>query len=146
MVPSAVYPTAQSPAVHSSQQYGVVVARSPVLSSYGPYGSVFLSPSMVPYHGWSPYPVGESKSTISNFMPYLVHALFNCMMSPSGNGWPGCLSKCSTFYGVEFSVWSNPTISTGVRFPWTISTFTSLFRCFKRLPKRTVISREAWPT
>lgn len=56
---SAVYPAAQSPAVHSSQQYGVVVARSPVLSSYGPYGSVLLSPSMVPYHGRSPYPVGE---------------------------------------------------------------------------------------
>ncbi|XP_030551441.1 zinc finger CCCH domain-containing protein 58-like isoform X2 [Rhodamnia argentea] len=88
---SAVYPAAQSPAVHSSQQYGVVVARSPVLSSYGPYGSVLLSPSMVPYHGWSPYPatVGPvaSPSTQPSTGSSSVYGV--TQLSPPVSGFPG---------------------------------------------------------
>ncbi|KAJ0092261.1 hypothetical protein Patl1_25111 [Pistacia atlantica] len=51
-----VYPPVQSP---SAQQYGVMVARPPLLpSSYvqGPYGPMLVSPGMVPYQSWSPYP------------------------------------------------------------------------------------------
>lgn len=46
-----------------SQQYGIVVARPPLPpGSYvqTPYGHVLLPPSMVPFPGWSPYPVGET--------------------------------------------------------------------------------------
>jgi len=59
-----LYRTMQSPSVPSSQQYGVMVARPPLLpGSYvqGPYGPVLLSPSLVPYPSWSPYPVGQWK-------------------------------------------------------------------------------------
>lgn len=57
-----LYPPVQSPSVPSAQQYGVVVARPPLLhSSYvqGPYGPVLVSPGMVPFQGWSPYAVGR---------------------------------------------------------------------------------------
>jgi len=57
-----LYPSVQSPSVPSSQQYGVMVARPPLLpGSYvqGPYGPVLLSPSVVPYPSWNPYPVGQ---------------------------------------------------------------------------------------
>ncbi|PQM36075.1 zinc finger CCCH domain-containing protein 34 [Prunus yedoensis var. nudiflora] len=53
----ALYQTVQSPSV-SSQQYGVVFARPPLLpGSYvqSPYGQVLLSPGTIPFPGWSPY-------------------------------------------------------------------------------------------
>lgn len=66
-VPTAVpgpplYPTVQSPSAPSTQQYGLLVARPPLLpSSYvqGPYGPVLVSPGMVPVQGWNPYQVGR---------------------------------------------------------------------------------------
>ncbi|XP_041027777.1 zinc finger CCCH domain-containing protein 34-like [Juglans microcarpa x Juglans regia] len=59
MPTQALHPGVQSSSVPSSQQYGVVVARPPLLSgSYvqSPYGPVLL-PSMVPFPGWNSYPV-----------------------------------------------------------------------------------------
>ncbi|EEF45506.1 zinc finger CCCH domain-containing protein 34 [Ricinus communis] len=56
---SALYPNVQSPSVPSTQQYGLVVARPPLLpGSYvqGPYGPMLVSPGVVPYPSWSPYP------------------------------------------------------------------------------------------
>lgn len=55
-----LYPTMQSPSVPSTQQYGIVVARPPLLpSSYvqGPYGPMLFSPGVVSYPSWSSYPV-----------------------------------------------------------------------------------------
>lgn len=60
----ALYQTVQSPPVPPSQPYGVVVARSTLLpGSYvqGPYAPLLVSPGVVPYPSWSPYPVGEWK-------------------------------------------------------------------------------------
>lgn len=64
--PPTVYPPVQSPSVPSAQQYPFVVARPPLLPSPygqgpygGPYGTVLVSPGMVPYQSWSPYPVGR---------------------------------------------------------------------------------------
>lgn len=60
----ALYPALQSPSVAPSQQYGVVVARPPLIpGSYlpGAYSTVLLSPGMVPFSGWGPYPVGENQ-------------------------------------------------------------------------------------
>ncbi|XP_044499900.1 zinc finger CCCH domain-containing protein 58 isoform X2 [Mangifera indica] len=61
--PPTVYPPVQSPSVPSAQQYPFVVARPPLLPSPygqgpygGPYGTVLVSPGMVPYQSWSPYP------------------------------------------------------------------------------------------
>lgn len=54
-----MYSTVQSPSGPSSQQYGVVMARPPLMpGSYvqGPYGPLLLSQG-VP--SWNPYPVGE---------------------------------------------------------------------------------------
>ncbi|XP_023539923.1 zinc finger CCCH domain-containing protein 34-like isoform X3 [Cucurbita pepo subsp. pepo] len=59
----SVYPPVQSPSAHSSQQYGVILARSPMLSSpyvpspYGPipYGPMLVSPGIVQFPSWNPY-------------------------------------------------------------------------------------------
>ncbi|KAG7996089.1 hypothetical protein I3843_01G142200 [Carya illinoinensis] len=59
MPTQTLHPGVQSSSVPSSQQYGVVVARPPLLSgSYvqSPYGPMLL-PSMVPVPGWNHYPV-----------------------------------------------------------------------------------------
>lgn len=59
----AIYPTVQSPSVPSSQQYGVVMARPPLLpGSYvqSPYGPMVLPPGIVPYSGWNPYAASVS--------------------------------------------------------------------------------------
>lgn len=58
-----LYPTVQSPSVPSSQQYGLVVARPPLLPSsyiHGPYSPVLIPPGMVPFPGWSHYPAPVS--------------------------------------------------------------------------------------
>lgn len=68
-----LYQTVQSPSV-SSQSYGaVMVARPPLLpSSYfqSPYGPMLIPPGMVPFSGWSPYPV----SNIC-FLDYIVSCM-----------------------------------------------------------------------
>ncbi|XP_030974783.1 zinc finger CCCH domain-containing protein 34 [Quercus robur] len=59
-VPTPVHaPTLYQSGQSSSQQYGVVLARPPLLSgSYvqNPYPPMIVSPSMVPFPGWSHYP------------------------------------------------------------------------------------------
>ncbi|KAE9602151.1 putative transcription factor C3H family [Lupinus albus] len=57
-IPSTLYPTVQPPSGPSSQQYGVLVARPPLLPGslvQGPYGPMMVSPTMVPFSGWGPY-------------------------------------------------------------------------------------------
>lgn len=57
-LPSPIYPSVQSPSGPSSQQYGVLVARPPLLPGsvvQGPYGPIIMSPTMVPFSGWNPY-------------------------------------------------------------------------------------------
>ncbi|XP_022937429.1 zinc finger CCCH domain-containing protein 34-like [Cucurbita moschata] len=54
----SVYPPVQSPSAHSSQQYGVILARSPMLSSPyvpSPYGPMLVSPGVVQFPSWNPY-------------------------------------------------------------------------------------------
>ncbi|KAB2040137.1 hypothetical protein ERO13_D02G052900v2 [Gossypium hirsutum] len=61
-----LYSMVQSPSSLSSQQYGVVMARPPLMpGSYvqGPYGSLLLSPSMVSFPSWNPYPGLVNSST-----------------------------------------------------------------------------------
>ncbi|KAK3417884.1 hypothetical protein EUGRSUZ_H03871 [Eucalyptus grandis] len=55
VAPPSSYPAMQSPSVPSSQQYGVVMARPPLVPSYvqGPYGPLLVSPSIFP--SWNPY-------------------------------------------------------------------------------------------
>ncbi|XP_075655355.1 zinc finger CCCH domain-containing protein 58 isoform X2 [Castanea sativa] len=59
-VPTPVHaPTLYQSGQSSSQQYGVVLARPPLLSgSYvqNPYPPMIVSPGMVPFTGWSHYP------------------------------------------------------------------------------------------
>lgn len=88
-MPSAIYPTMQSPGP-SSQQYGVVsgnwpVARPALLSgSYvqGTYGPVIFPPGMVPMAGWNPYqvcPVTISVWPAMHIKEYFI--VFNCQMT-----------------------------------------------------------------
>ncbi|KAE8726363.1 Zinc finger CCCH domain-containing protein 58 [Hibiscus syriacus] len=54
-----LYSTVQSLSGPSSQQYGVVMARPPLMpGSYvqGPYGPLLLFPGMIPFPSWNPYP------------------------------------------------------------------------------------------
>ncbi|CAL0334660.1 unnamed protein product [Lupinus luteus] len=71
-VPSPLYPTVQPPSGHSPQQYGVLVARPPLLpGSYvqSPYGPVVLSPAMVPYSGWAPYQATATSTVLPSSTP-----------------------------------------------------------------------------
>ncbi|XVE82095.1 hypothetical protein DITRI_Ditri15bG0119400 [Diplodiscus trichospermus] len=61
-----LYSTVQSPSGPSSQQYGVVMARPPLMSgSYvqGAYGPLMLSPGMVYVPSWTPYAAPVSPGT-----------------------------------------------------------------------------------
>ncbi|XVF38678.1 hypothetical protein REPUB_Repub20aG0122700 [Reevesia pubescens] len=61
-----LYSTVQSPSGPSSQQYGVVMTRPPLMpGSYvqGPYGPLLLSPGMVSVPSWNPYPAPVSPGT-----------------------------------------------------------------------------------
>ncbi|KAE9602001.1 hypothetical protein Lal_00040960 [Lupinus albus] len=57
-VPSPLYPNVQPRSGPSSQQYGVLVAKPPLLPGslvQGPYGPMVVSPTTVPFSGWGPY-------------------------------------------------------------------------------------------
>ncbi|KAJ6430581.1 hypothetical protein OIU84_021889 [Salix udensis] len=89
-----LYPSVQSPSVPSSQQYGVMVARPPLLpGSYvqGPYGPVLLSPSVVPYPSWSPYPAPGSPVASPNTQPAVSSGSVYGMspLSPSAPAYTG---------------------------------------------------------
>uniref|UniRef100_A0A2P2MI58 Uncharacterized protein MANES_03G192500 n=2 Tax=Rhizophora mucronata TaxID=61149 RepID=A0A2P2MI58_RHIMU len=73
----ALYPVVQSPSGPSSQQYGVVVPRPPLIPGYvqGPYGPVLLSPSVIPYPSWSPYPAPVSPGASSGTQPAVGSSL-----------------------------------------------------------------------
>ncbi|KAI5415818.1 zinc finger CCCH domain-containing protein 34 [Lathyrus oleraceus] len=66
-VPSPIYQTVQAPSGPSQQQYGVLVARPPLLHGsfvQGPYGPMVVSPTMVPFQGWSPYQQAPAASPV----------------------------------------------------------------------------------
>ncbi|XP_054804540.1 zinc finger CCCH domain-containing protein 34-like isoform X2 [Prosopis cineraria] len=66
-VPSSFYPTVQPPSGPSSQQYGVMVARPPLLPGslvQSPYGPVVMS--HVPFSGWNPYQAPTSPAIPSS--------------------------------------------------------------------------------
>ncbi|KAL3508067.1 hypothetical protein ACH5RR_033449 [Cinchona calisaya] len=73
----AIYPTVQSPSVHSSQQYGVVAGNWPfprpalLPGSYipGTYGPVLFHPGMVPVPGWTSYPAPVSPAATASTQP-----------------------------------------------------------------------------
>ncbi|XP_030463052.2 zinc finger CCCH domain-containing protein 58 isoform X1 [Syzygium oleosum] len=88
------YPAVQSPSVPSSQQYGVVMARPPLVPSYvqGPYGPLLVSPSMVPFSSWSPYqaPVSPLASSGPQAGPGSSSVYGVTQLSPSAQAfsWP----------------------------------------------------------
>ncbi|KAH8495096.1 hypothetical protein H0E87_018324 [Populus deltoides] len=103
-----LYPTMQSPSVPSSQQYGVMVARPPLLpGSYvqGPYGPVLLSPSLVPYPSWSPYPAPVSPVASPNAQPAIgsgsVYGI--SPLSPSAPAYTGAYQSIPTAKGPSSS-------------------------------------------
>ncbi|XP_061349117.1 zinc finger CCCH domain-containing protein 34 [Gastrolobium bilobum] len=71
-VPSPMYPTVQPPSGPSSQQYGLLVARPPLLPGslvHGPYGPVVVSPAMLPFSGWGPYQGPASSPVLPSSTP-----------------------------------------------------------------------------
>ncbi|XP_030507182.2 zinc finger CCCH domain-containing protein 34 [Cannabis sativa] len=82
-----LYPPMASPSGSSSQQYGVVVARSSMVQgSYvqSPYGPMLISPGMVPFPGWG----GSYMTSIS---PVPSHS----NQPPAGSGQVYGLSQVS---------------------------------------------------
>ncbi|OIW20815.1 hypothetical protein TanjilG_23198 [Lupinus angustifolius] len=70
-MPSPLYPTVQLPS-GPSQQFGVLVARPPLLSGsfvQSPYGPMVLSPAMVPYSGWDPYQAMATSPVLPSSTP-----------------------------------------------------------------------------
>ncbi|KAK7264605.1 hypothetical protein RJT34_32214 [Clitoria ternatea] len=87
-VPSPMYQTVQPPSGPSSQQYGVLVARQPMLPGsvvQGPYGPVVLSPAMVPFSGWGPYQAPAAGSALPSSTPSNVGStqLYGVTQQPS---------------------------------------------------------------
>ncbi|XWS14042.1 hypothetical protein CRYUN_Cryun36dG0089800 [Craigia yunnanensis] len=99
------YSTVQSPSSPSSQQYGVVMARPPLMSgSYvqGPYGSLLFSPGMVYVPSWNPYlePVSPgNQPTIGSSSIFGVKPL-----SPSAPAYTGSYQPVSSSIGPISSI------------------------------------------
>lgn len=69
-----LYPPVQSPSGSSSQQYGLVVARPPLIQGpyvQSPYGTVLIPPGMVQFPSWNPYTVRKAY-----FIHYTFHVVF----------------------------------------------------------------------
>ncbi|KAG8658810.1 zinc finger CCCH domain-containing protein 34 isoform X1 [Manihot esculenta] len=103
-----LYPTMQSPSVPSTQQYGIVVARPPLLpSSYvqGPYGPMLFSPGVVSYPSWSSYPAPvspvASPSTQAGVGSGSVYGI--TQLSPSAPAYTGIYQPMSTSIGPSSS-------------------------------------------
>ncbi|KAJ8766254.1 hypothetical protein K2173_022313 [Erythroxylum novogranatense] len=98
-----LYPAMQSPAGPSSQQYGVVVARSPLMHGYvpGPYGPMLLSPGVVPYPSWSHYPTPASPGASPNTQPVVGSNSFYgvTQLSPSAPAYTGTYQPTPTSVG-----------------------------------------------
>ncbi|KAL5852466.1 hypothetical protein ACOSQ3_007584 [Xanthoceras sorbifolium] len=105
--PPTLYPPMQSQSV-PSQQYGVVVARPPLLpGSYvqGPYGPMLVSPGMVPFQGWSPYPAPVNPVASPGTQPTVgsssIYGL--TQLSPSAAAYPGSYQTMPTSVGPSSS-------------------------------------------
>ena len=131
-----LYPTVQSPSVPSSQQYGLIVARPPLLPSsyiHGPYSPVLIPPGMVPFPGWSHYPVCEFESfplLVLDFCKIYAFLLVN----PPGTGTcqSSSLSKYSTYCWIRPDVWVNTIISFSACLYRTLYTLTFFCWSFKQ--------------
>ncbi|KAE8723393.1 Zinc finger CCCH domain-containing protein 58 [Hibiscus syriacus] len=103
-VPSPVpaptlYSTVQSPSGPSSQQYGVLMTRPPLMpGSYvqGPYGPFLLSPGMVPFPSWNPYPGPVSSGSQTTVGPSSIFR--GKPLSPSAPAYTG------SYQSVTYSV------------------------------------------
>ncbi|XP_050218052.1 zinc finger CCCH domain-containing protein 34 [Mercurialis annua] len=89
----ALYPTVQSSSVPSTQQYGLVVARPPLLpGSYvqGPYGPMMVSPGVLPYPSWSHYPAPGSPVASPSTQQGIGSGLYGLtQLSPSAPAYTG---------------------------------------------------------
>ncbi|GMJ02048.1 hypothetical protein like AT5G18550 [Hibiscus trionum] len=104
-VPSpTLYSTVQSPSGPSSQQYGVVMARPPLMPGpyvQGPYGPMLLSPGMVPFPSWNPYPGPVSSDTQSTIGSSSIFR--RTPLSPSAPAYTGSYQPVSSSVGPSSS-------------------------------------------
>ncbi|WCJ23527.1 Zinc finger CCCH domain-containing protein 34 [Euphorbia peplus] len=104
----AMYPAVQSPSLPSSQQYGLVVARPPPLlpGSYvpGPYGPMLVSPGVVPYPSWSPYPTSVSPHASPGTQPTVGPGVYGItQLSPSAPAYTGAYQPMPSSVGPSSS-------------------------------------------
>lgn len=106
--PPALYPPMQSPSGSSSQQYGVVARPPLVQGSYvqGPYGTMLISPGMVPFPSWvGPYmaPLSPLPSP-SNQPPVGLGPLHGItQLSPSAPAYTGQYQPIPSLSGLSIS-------------------------------------------
>ncbi|KAL4312858.1 hypothetical protein GQ457_01G030920 [Hibiscus cannabinus] len=99
-----LYSTVQSPSDPSSQQYGVVMARPPLMpGSYvqGPYGPMLLPPGMVAFPSWNSYPGSVSSGTQSNVGSSSIFR--GTPLSPSAPAYTGSYQPVSSSVGPSSS-------------------------------------------
>ncbi|KDP40004.1 hypothetical protein JCGZ_02002 [Jatropha curcas] len=102
----ALYPSS----VPSTQQYGLVVARPSLLpSSYvqGPYGPMLLSPGVVPYPSWSPYPAPVSPVASPSTQPGVGSGSLY-QLSPSAPAYTGAYQSMLSSVGPSSSSQKEP--------------------------------------
>ncbi|XWS08623.1 hypothetical protein CRYUN_Cryun40dG0017600 [Craigia yunnanensis] len=100
-----LYSTVQSPSGPSSQQYGVVMARPPLMQgSYiqGSYGPLMLSPGMVYVPSWNPYPASVTPGTQPTVGSSSIFGL--TPLSPSAPAYTGSYQPVSSSVGPSSSI------------------------------------------
>ncbi|XP_024933149.3 zinc finger CCCH domain-containing protein 34 isoform X3 [Ziziphus jujuba] len=89
-----LYPPVQSPSGSSSQQYGLVVARPPLIQGpyvQSPYGTVLIPPGMVQFPSWNPYTASVSPLPSPSTQPTVgsgpIYGI--TQLSPSASAYTG---------------------------------------------------------
>ncbi|XVF62627.1 hypothetical protein PTKIN_Ptkin09bG0023700 [Pterospermum kingtungense] len=101
----SLYSTVQSPSGPSSQQYGVVMSRPPLMPGsfmQGPYGSLLLPPGMVYLPSWNPYPAPVSPGSQHTAGPSSVFGI--TPLSPSAPAYTGAYQPVSSSVGPSSSI------------------------------------------
>ncbi|XVF66256.1 hypothetical protein PTKIN_Ptkin10aG0020700 [Pterospermum kingtungense] len=100
--PPTLYSTVQSPSGPSSQQYGVLMARPPLMPGsvvQGPYGPFLLSPGVT---SWNPYPASISPGTQPTIGSGSVFGVTS--LSPSAPAYTGSYQPVLSSVGPSSSV------------------------------------------
>lgn len=136
-VQAPIYQTVQPPPGPSQQQYSVLVARPPLLHGsfvQGPYGPLVVSPTMVPFQGWSPYHQVCPRFLFDCLLElYYTFFHWSCWVLDAGSSSKSCTSfECSVECCSTTDLWDNSATFTDNCLYWTVSAFWFLSWSFRQ--------------